>query len=195
MPSNRSCAGTGSIPRTACSRLGPRDRQLRARPRALRALLAEQGERIALVLLPGVQYLTGERLDVAALRGGGAALRLPRRLRSRARDRQRAARASTTGADFAVWCSYKYLNAGPGAVGGCFVHGGTAPAEPAAARRLVGTRSRAAVPHGAEVRAAVRRRGLAAQQPADPVARAARGVARAVRRGRPRRAAPQVGAR
>jgi kynureninase len=87
-----------------------------------RALLEAHGERIALVLLPGVQYLSGERLDIAqwtaeARRFGctvgfdlaHAIGNVPLALHE-------------AGPDFAVWCSYKYLNAGPGAVGGCFVH-------------------------------------------------------------------------
>jgi kynureninase len=85
-------------------------------------VLAAEGERIALVLLPGVQYLSGERLDLAdyaaAARRYGCVVgfdlahaigNVPLALYD-------------SGADFAVWCSYKYLNAGPGAVGGCFVH-------------------------------------------------------------------------
>jgi kynureninase len=84
--------------------------------------IAKEGSRLALVLLPGVQYLTGQALDlpplIAAARRVGAAVGLdlahsignvPMRLHD-------------WNADFAVWCSYKYLNAGPGAVGGCFVH-------------------------------------------------------------------------
>lgn len=85
-------------------------------------LIERERAHLALVLLPGVQYLTGQSLDleplIAAARGIGAAVGLdlahaigntPLRLHD-------------WNADFAVWCSYKYLNAGPGAIGGCFVH-------------------------------------------------------------------------
>jgi len=88
----------------------------------LEKLLEREGERIALILLPGVQYLSGERLDIGALtrlaRRHGCAIgfdlahaigNVPLALHRDA-------------PDFAVWCSYKYLNAGPGAVGGAFVH-------------------------------------------------------------------------
>jgi kynureninase len=80
------------------------------------------GPRLALVLLPGVQYLTGQALDlatvIAAARKAGAIVGL---------DLAHAIgntllRLHDWNADFAVWCSYKYLNAGPGAIGGCFVH-------------------------------------------------------------------------
>jgi kynureninase len=84
--------------------------------------IEREGGRLALVLLPGVQYLTGQLLElaplIAAARGAGAVAgvdlahaigNVPLRLHD-------------WGADFAVWCSYKYLNAGPGALGGCFVH-------------------------------------------------------------------------
>jgi kynureninase len=88
----------------------------------LDALLAAEGERIALVLLPGVQYLSGERLDVAGLtaaaRRYGCAVGFD--LAHAVGNVPLALHADAP--DFAVWCSYKYLNAGPGAVGGCFVH-------------------------------------------------------------------------
>jgi kynureninase len=112
----------GLDPRDALLELGSRRGSWELDRERLDALLAAEGERIALVLLPGVQYLSGERLDVGALTAaarrygctvgfdlahaiGNVPLALHR-----------------DGPDFAVWCSYKYLNAGPGAVGGCFVH-------------------------------------------------------------------------
>jgi kynureninase len=84
--------------------------------------IEQEGAALALVLLPGVQYLTGQSLDLApmmdAARRAGAATGLdlahgigntPLNLHD-------------WNVDFGVWCSYKYLNAGPGAIGGCFVH-------------------------------------------------------------------------
>jgi kynureninase len=89
---------------------------------AIEACLEQHGDSIALVLWPGVQFRTGQAFDVARIiraahRAGcvaGVDLahsigNMPLALHEH-------------DADFAVWCSYKYLNAGPGAIGGCFVH-------------------------------------------------------------------------
>jgi kynureninase len=102
--------------------IGPRPGEHALRTEDLIARIEREGPRLALVLLPGVQYLTGQLFDlaplIAAARAAGAAAgvdlahaigNVPLRLHD-------------WDADFAVWCSYKYLNAGPGAVGGCFVH-------------------------------------------------------------------------
>ena len=89
---------------------------------AIARALDTHGPRIALVLLPGVQYLTGQVLDLRAItelahRKGcvvgfdlaHAVGNVPVNLHD-------------SHADFAVWCHYKYVNSGPGAVAGCFVH-------------------------------------------------------------------------
>jgi len=89
---------------------------------AIESAIAKHGPRLALVLWPGVQYRTGQAFDLAAIarlaHAAGAVAgfdlahavgNLPLRLHD-------------SGADFAVWCHYKYMNAGPGAIGGCFVH-------------------------------------------------------------------------
>jgi kynureninase len=112
----------GLDPRTAILEIGPRDGGFALDRERYDALLAEQGDSIALVLLPGVQYLTGERLDLrdyaAAAQRYGCSVGFD--LAHAVGNVPLAVHDS--GADFAVWCSYKYLNAGPGAVGGCFVH-------------------------------------------------------------------------
>jgi kynureninase len=89
---------------------------------ALEAAIATHGPRLALVLWPGIQYRTGQAFDLAEVarlaHAAGAVVgfdlahavgNLPLALHD-------------ADADFAVWCHYKYLNAGPGAVAGAFVH-------------------------------------------------------------------------
>jgi len=110
---------------------GAQDALIEVEPRAgedtvrledLEAVIEREGERVALVLWPGVQYLTGQAFDLArvarAAHAAGAiagfdlahaAGNIPLALHD-------------AGADFAVWCGYKYLNGGAGAPGGCFVH-------------------------------------------------------------------------
>ena len=91
-------------------------------PDAILRAIDEHGSRIALVLLPGVQYRTGEVFDLAAITRAAHAkgCRVGFDLAHAAGNLDLALHDS--GCDFAVWCSYKYLNSGPGAVAGCFVH-------------------------------------------------------------------------
>lgn len=84
--------------------------------------LDREGDRIAVVLLAGVNFLTGRLLDVERLtkaahaRGCIVGLDLAHAIGNVP------LALHDWNVDFAVWCSYKYLNGGPGAVGGAFVH-------------------------------------------------------------------------
>ncbi len=96
---------------------------------AIEGALDEHGSRVALVLLPGVQYRNGQAFDLDAIaetahkHGCTVGFDLAHAVGNLPLD------LHESGADFAVWCSYKYLNAGPGAVGGAFVHARHARAE------------------------------------------------------------------
>ena len=100
----------------------PRDGEHAIRHEDIEALLDEQGDGIALVLLGGVQYFTGQVFDMARITAAAK-----RHSCVVGFDLAHAAgnvelRLHDWDVDFAVWCNYKYLNSGPGAVGGCFVH-------------------------------------------------------------------------
>ncbi len=96
---------------------------------ALKQVLMQHGHRVALILWPGVQYRTGQAFDLKAISELGhfygctvgfdlahAAGNMPLKLHA-------------SNADFAAWCSYKYLNSGPGSIAGAFVHERHAHAE------------------------------------------------------------------
>lgn len=112
----------GFDPDEALVELTPRDGEAGIEDEDIAACIEQYGDSIALVMLPGVQYYSGQLFDMGTItalaRKQGCAVgwdlahaagNVPLALHD-------------WGADFAVWCSYKYLNAGPGAVAGCFVH-------------------------------------------------------------------------
>lgn len=112
----------GFDPATSVIELRPREGETCLRDEDIEALIDREGNSIALILLGGVNYVTGQAFDLPLITKAGhkkgcvvgfdlahAAGNIVLRLHD-------------WGPDFAVWCSYKYLNGGPGCVGGCFVH-------------------------------------------------------------------------
>ena len=112
----------GFNPEEALIEVSPRPGEDMLRTEDVEQLLEEEGHSIALVLFGGVNYYTGQAFDIKRITiaahknnclagfdlahaAGNIVLQL--------HDWQ---------VDFAVWCSYKYLNSGPGGISGCFVH-------------------------------------------------------------------------
>lgn len=112
----------GFDPATALIELAPREGEDLLRADDIEAAIGRAGSGLALVLLPGVQYLTGQVLELepiaAAAHRVGAAVGFD--LAHAIGNVELSLHASN--ADFAMWCNYKYLNAGPGAPAGAFVH-------------------------------------------------------------------------
>lgn len=112
----------GYNPETELIELAPREGEVTLRPEDILAFIQQEGNRIALVLMGGVNYYTGQVFDMASI------------------TREAHEQGITVGfdlahaagnillelhdwqVDFAAWCTYKYLNGGPGGVGGVFIH-------------------------------------------------------------------------
>jgi kynureninase len=112
----------GYDPATALVQLRPRPGEACLRSEDVEAAIAREGGRLALVLLPGVQYLTGQALDVARLARAAHAVGARMGLDLAHAMGNVPLALHDWDVDFAVWCSYKYLNGGPGATAGLFVH-------------------------------------------------------------------------
>jgi kynureninase len=112
----------GFDPQEAIVEIAPREGEKTIREEDILTAIDRHKNDLALVLLGGINYYTGQLFDIALIteaahRAGAmagfdlahAAGNVPLRLHD-------------WGVDFAVWCSYKYLNGGPGAAGGAYIH-------------------------------------------------------------------------
>jgi kynureninase len=112
----------GYDPASSLITVAPRPGEALIDPADILDAIARHGDELALVLWPGVQYYTGQVFDMEAI--AGAAHRVGSRVGF---DLAHAVgnielRLHDWDADFAAWCTYKYLNGGPGSIAGAFVH-------------------------------------------------------------------------
>jgi kynureninase len=112
----------GLDPASSMVLVSPRDGEQTLRNEDILAAITEHGDELATVLLPGVQYYTGQWLDMPAITAAGHAVGAKVGFDLAHAVGNVPVELNAWGVDFAAWCTYKYLNSGPGGVAGAFVH-------------------------------------------------------------------------
>lgn len=88
----------------------------------LEQIIQDQGEEIALLMIGNTNYYSGQFYDMEKITQLGHANGMVVGFDLAHGVGNIQPNLHDVGADFAVWCTYKYLNSGPGSLGGCFVH-------------------------------------------------------------------------
>ncbi|MBG6128572.1 kynureninase [Aquimarina sp. EL_43] len=88
----------------------------------LETILDQQGDEIALLLIGGVNYYTGQYLNLKKIADLGHSKNCMVGIDLAHGVGNIQPELHESGVDFAAWCTYKYLNSGPGSLGGLFVH-------------------------------------------------------------------------
>ncbi len=86
------------------------------------ATIDKHADELALIMLPGVQYYTGQVFDMQAIADAAQHHDITVGFDLAHATGNIEMKLHDWGIDFAAWCTYKYLNSGPGSVAGCFVH-------------------------------------------------------------------------
>lgn len=109
-------------PASSLIEMRPRDGEDTIHTEDIEKMIDEEGESIALVLFGGVNYYTGQAFDMARIVKSAHAKGCTVGFDLAHAAGNLLLKLHEWNVDFAVWCTYKYLNAGPGAIAGCFVH-------------------------------------------------------------------------
>lgn len=112
----------GFDPEEVVVKLYPRDGEYALRDEDIIAKIEETGEELALVMLGGVNYYTGQVFDMPGIVEAGHSVGAMVGFDLAHGAGNILLELHDWEVDFAVWCTYKYLNSGPGAIAGCFVH-------------------------------------------------------------------------
>lgn len=112
----------GFDPDEAMVLLKPRDGEECLHLEDILNTIEKHADELALIMLPGVQYYTGQVFDMKAITTTAQKHNITVGFDLAHATGNIEMELHKWGVDFAAWCTYKYLNSGPGSVAGCFIH-------------------------------------------------------------------------